>query len=342
MSVRYSTARNTCSKETYILTEVMPPRSPAGKHLAQSISRFWEEYLERKTREGDEGIRHMLSMKYHHSNKAGNIGDVWKHFALAKIMSLFANQAYEFYLETHCGEGMYLLDKSKEAEWGKGIGRVKNMDELAQEPFMSILRSVNHDLRFPGKYPGSIYIARKLLKIPSDKFILFDTKSEIATFVEDEFHLVVKKEDGATGLRRWFENNPGAKGIVFVDPPCKDDSDWKIIPDFLSEKQAVVLGTIFIIWYPVFAYTKPDRLIGKCRATGLPFLGIECIVDKPKAKPSQKLKGSGIIVLNSPLINHLRDDLSILAKNLSDAMKSGDEEPQVRIHSSESKDSLVV
>jgi len=65
-------------------------------------------------------------MKYDHSAKIGNRGDVIKHAVLAAVVDrLLQDDDKPFsYVETHTGRAEYILPKG--GEWRKGIRRLQN------------------------------------------------------------------------------------------------------------------------------------------------------------------------------------------------------------------------
>lgn len=280
----------------------------------------------------------MAPRDYCHSKKAGNIGDVWKHFALARILESRRSQNYSFYLETHCGYGSYdLKEKNRAREWGKGISRVITRQEFANEPFARIVRSLNPQLEFPGEYPGSVYIAKKsLLDLSSDKFLLYDIAPEAAGRVKKKLGLSVRlSEDWPAALTTTLSNTEVGSGIIFIDPPYGKSpgnaDDWKVLDNLLRNYGLTVAKNLFIIWYPVFSYTKPDRLHKVIRELGVPCWCIECIVDAPRIKPSQKLKGSGLITI-SAINNEDYQSLCQLSNELAVAMAEPSEKPDLNRH----------
>lgn len=269
--------------------------------------------------------------QYMHSNKAGNIGDVWKHFALARILNSNLSFGCEFYLETHCGNGIYSLSAENKAERGKGIYRIVDKDEFKEEPFIKIMRKLNPNMKLPGDYPGSVYTAKNSLELSADRFILFDINKDSASSIKKELGLNVLVQNWIDGLKDKIEYIKHKRGVIFLDPPYRNKDDWNIIPDFISKYIKYIPEMVWIVWYPVFAYTKPNKLFEKCKYSFLPVWRVECIVDKPKSKPSRKLKGSGILVIGSWNTN-IYTDLLYLAKKLAFTMSLPNENPEVRMN----------
>lgn len=273
-----------------------------------------------------------VELTYTHNRKAGNLGDVWKHYALARILIDARSKNVAYYVETHAGAGLYELEERfRGREWGRAIARVAERTEVTDEPFQSVLKQVNPSLKFPGPYPGSAFVANRLLH--GCKHVLFEVAQEVAACLRAHIpEADVRPGDGYTGLLGWFERERQMEShtLVFLDPPYLDD--WQKIPEVLDRLRGWMGGTTIAIWYPVFAYSNPDRLWTQCCRLGTTAWKIECVVDKPKAKPSQKLKGSGLLILNAQN-RQLYEDLVGLAERLAYAMQLEGELPDTSRHS---------
>lgn len=265
-------------------------------------------------------------MPLNQTEKAGNIGDVWKHYALARILSVPDLRGYSYYVETHAGNGVYELKLKNRDEWGKGIASVASRQEFAAEPFQSILTEFNPKLEFPGKYPGSSVIADRLLS--GVQLILFDCNPVAANDLKKHLpHASVRRKGGYEGLIQWNqEERRGDKALIFIDP-WYDQSDWKNIPKCLRTLGTSLKDLIVIIWYPVnFTYSTPNQLRRECAELEAGF-AVECIVDHPShSKQFQRLRGSGLLLLGD--INAgLCGNLTRLSHQLSEAMKLHGQEP---------------
>lgn len=95
-----------------------------------------------------------------HNRKAGNKGDVWKHFVLTTVVNALltsknADQSFS-YVDTHCSLGAFSLVGAD--EWRKGIGRFFDNDwKLANHPYFEIERRASE----LGKYFGSWMIVKE-------------------------------------------------------------------------------------------------------------------------------------------------------------------------------------
>lgn len=275
----------------------------------------------------------MADRTYCHSRKAGNRGDVWKHYALARILGGEAVSGTDVYIETHAGGSVYELEeKWRRREWGRGIARVAQQTSLAKEPFQIILSQVNPTLTFPGLYPGSAFIASTLLR-PS-RHVLFERNEVFAQQLRRYLPQAdVRAGDGYTGLLSWVrhESQLGDRLFAFMDPSYDGGREELLtdIPQRLTTLRGKLSHCSLAVWYPVYnTYLKLDELCELYRqASELPTWVVECMVDAP----SRDLKGSGLLVLNLPN-RELHDELVGLAYKLAHMMKDQDEQPDCSRH----------
>src|SRR5690349_8883569 len=78
--------------------------------------------------------RRMPRKPYDHARYAANQGDVWKHWALARVLDGLARNGAPFhYAETHAGPGETTL--AGRGEWRRGLGRL--VERVAFQIFMA-------------------------------------------------------------------------------------------------------------------------------------------------------------------------------------------------------------
>jgi 23S rRNA (adenine2030-N6)-methyltransferase len=232
-------------------------------------------------------------VSYQHSKKAGNKGDVWKHFILLECVDRLLREnddrscTFEYW-ETHCGEGSYTL--GPKGEWRSGIGKfLPAKGSLANHPYFRLLGA---PLCPNSVYPGSWRLVGMYLenrKIPF-KMYLFDISEDVANTIssdqkEDRIWPTVmfRQEEGFSALQ--FCGNPD---LLFIDPPYKARTDWRRCK--LAGLELNKKDTPFLIWYPVFWDTEPDRLVKEVQSPGY-----EVIWASMGPKPSQNLKGCGML-----------------------------------------------
>ena len=91
----------------------------------------------------------------------GNLGDVWKHLALAEVLAIEGPEAY---WESHCGAALHPMAPSPERDRGIGhfLARASDPGELRESAFAKVLEVLRIDghLEF---YPGSPVLAHAVL-----------------------------------------------------------------------------------------------------------------------------------------------------------------------------------
>ncbi|HEY5161243.1 MAG TPA: 23S rRNA (adenine(2030)-N(6))-methyltransferase RlmJ [Gaiellaceae bacterium] len=92
----------------------------------------------------------------------GNIGDVWKHLALAELLAL---EPPKRYWETHAGSASYPLTHSPDRDYGvyRFIERAGSVFELAESRYAAELRRLAADGGAPANFPGSALLAMRML-----------------------------------------------------------------------------------------------------------------------------------------------------------------------------------
>ena len=224
---------------------------------------------------------------YDHARKAGNRGDVWKHFILlAVIQALFEEAKTRFtFLETHAGAGEYNLNET--GEWRSGIGRNEPLpSSLATQPYFVAEKASLADHRYLGSW---LLVDRYLEdRRAPHKLVLFDSSSEVAARIQpvtkgkacSEFSMA----DGFDAL-----NSCIPASLVMVDPPFQESNDWK--RSGMAAQEMAARRQPFVIWYPIFWPTRPADLVRTAEASGLEIMWASF-----SAKPSQNMKGCGMVL----------------------------------------------
>jgi 23S rRNA (adenine2030-N6)-methyltransferase len=92
----------------------------------------------------------------------GNIGDIWKHLALAEILAI---ERPHRYWESHAGSASYPLAPSPERDYGiyGFLGRASGSRDLRTCRFRLLLEELHGSSASPAIYPGSPLVAMKML-----------------------------------------------------------------------------------------------------------------------------------------------------------------------------------
>ena len=265
-------------------------------------------------------------MPYDHSRKAGNRGDVWKHFvlvALADAIPYGAGGSESFrYVESHAGAPLH--DLSDNGEWRHGVDTITGNASDAS-PYVTRAREWLRAQQYPA---GWVFVAERLARRFKDvEMTLFDTSEGVAERyqrhpdirVPANVRVKFRQKDGYFAAEQL---NASDADFVFLDPPY--------YPDSKKDRRQVgavcrSLGTrrvTFAAWYPVFASGPPQELADSTGCTGWEVAWPEKGLPAPNydidRMPVQEPKGCGMLVSDtlSELLPDIEDNLRAFADRL--------------------------
>jgi 23S rRNA A2030 N6-methylase RlmJ len=228
-------------------------------------------------------------MGYDHGRKAGNKGDVWKHFALISVVDgLAVGQSFR-YIDLHSGAPSYQLGES--GEWKRGIAAVLNSrGSLGSHGYLEVASKFAEK----GTYLSSwrFVVERLAARCPHLDVVLTDTADAVAARYERSLSGLPPN----TSVR--FEQSDGFRSIEFlakadlvlIDPPFNPDaaSEWRQT----RVACASLLGRRipFLAWYPLYSHSNPTKLVA---GTGCSSWEVRWARIGPK--PSQNIKGCGML-----------------------------------------------
>ena len=256
------------------------------------------------------------SESYHHAEKAGNAGDVWKHFillaiteALIKERSPSSQSALFVYVDTHAGKGRYCLPPKGDWRWGLGTIR-PHLQEHAEWPYFRLLSRFDANV-----YPGSWHLVGSYLHERNVPFELH--LAENNQTVKKDLDVIARSLPFGSHIRSYYMNGfelpsclPRAD-LVLVDPPFGSKSnDWTEIKTMLPELKRV--ASAFLIWYPIT--NKRFGLDEFISEVSLPTYELHWF----PMKPGGNLKGCGMIAGGQAgtILKQIRPQLHTLARLL--------------------------
>jgi len=238
-------------------------------------------------------------MAYNHSRKAGNLGDVWKHFILVELASVIIKRSDTFcYVESHCGGPIHEL--AGRGEWARGIGEISK-DNSNDFEYLSIAQEWLKTEQYPA---GWVFMAHQLTKrFEKVEMYLFDTNNKVAAEypptgdprIPSMALTQFRQEDGYVAVEKLTKSD-----LVFLDPPFHPDakSDWLSLAHVCSSLRSRNID--FVVWYPFYWHTRPQDLSNKTKGLAWEVHWASCGL-----KPSQNLKGCGMLVSDG-LISTMR------------------------------------
>jgi 23S rRNA (adenine2030-N6)-methyltransferase len=257
-------------------------------------------------------------VNYRHAFHAGSFADVFKHAVLCRILNYLREKPAAFrVIDTHAGAGLYDLagpEASRGGEWHDGIERLLAAQLAAPvaallAPFLEVVGALNERDRLE-TYPGSPALARAWLR-PQDRLIACETEPQAAAALRQNLRgdtrIKTLEIDGWTALSAYVPP-PERRGLVLVDPPFEEDSDFHRLSHGLAEAHRKWATGIYALWYPIKDRGEPDTLAKRLRRSGIgKMLRAELIV-APLSDPT-RLNGCGLILVNPPWT--LESELSV-------------------------------
>ena len=273
-------------------------------------------------------------MNYRHAFHAGNFADVVKHAILALLIERLKEKDAAFrVIDTHAGVGFYDLagdEENRTGEWQQGVGRLlsRKLDPALLDllkPYLAVLKIANGGGALT-RYPGSPWIARKLLR-PQDRLTAVELHSEDAAQLRDVF--ADDRQVKTIALDGWlalgsFVPPKERRGLVLVDPPFEERDDFaKLVAGLQTAHRRWPTG-IFALWYPVKDLVAIDNFRTELARTGIKRLVRAELLVRNRAA-SGRFNGTGLVICNPPwkFEETLSALLSGLWPHLADAPGAG-------------------
>jgi len=255
------------------------------------------------------GVR-QKKMAYDHARKAGNKGDVWKHFMLVTVVDRLAATDGFRYVDTHSGAPSHELGKT--GEWKGGIGKaLDDCGQVRSHAYMEVASKFIKNRVYPS---GWRFVADRLsLRCPHVEIVLSDTADAVAAKYEElplpgipaNVAVCFSQQDG---FRR--VESIAKADLVLLDPPFNPNAaaDWRRLS--VACRSLFGRKIPFLAWYPIYSHTNPAKLIA---GTGCPAWQVMWARIGPT--PSQNLKGCGMLASPSlsEILGNAEPDLAELA-----------------------------
>ncbi len=232
-------------------------------------------------------------LSYQHAYHAGNRADLTKHDALARLLAALTRKPRPItYMETHAGRGLYDLaspEARKTGEAAEGIGKA----ELGPGPFAEALARVRAR-HGADAYPGSPLIARELLR-EDDRLVLMELHPAEHAALRRALKgpgVAIHRRDGYEGALALSPPVP-RKGVVLVDPSYELKAEYEAVPVFARKLLARWPEATVLIWYPVLAEARHERLVAGLAP--LPFQRREVSFGAAAG-----MTGAGLVGINLP------------------------------------------
>ena len=260
---------------------------------------------------------------YRHAFHAGNHADVLKHTVLVAVLQhLIQKDAALTVLDTHAGAGLYRLDGDyahASGEAAEGFLRLAQASALAPalQEYVDLVRSFNASAASTKIYPGSPFIAQRLLRAhdrlklfelhPTDHRLLAGNVAQL----EAGRQVAILLEDGFEGLKK-FLPPPARRALVLCNPSYEIKSDYGRVVDMVDDALRRFATGTYAVWYPIIArqeaHDLPRRLKQLATKAGKGWLHATLTVKSGKAAPLAEkrpgLPASGMFLINPPYTLH--------------------------------------
>jgi 23S rRNA (adenine2030-N6)-methyltransferase len=248
-------------------------------------------------------------VNYRHAFHAGSFADVFKHAVLCRIVHYLRGKPAAFrVIDSHAGAGLYDLagpEAARSGEWHDGIEKLiaASLPEPVADllkPYLDVIGALNERGRLT-VYPGSPAIVRAWLR-PQDRLTACELEPQaaaaLARNLRGDARIKTLVVDGWTALTAYVPP-PERRGLVLVDPPFEQDSDFRRLADALAAAHRKWATGLYMLWYPIKDRGGPDALAKRLRRLAIPkMLRVELTV-RPLSD-SRRLNGSGLILVNPP------------------------------------------
>lgn len=274
---------------------------------------------------------------YRHAFHAGNYADVLKHAVLIELLNHLNKKDKPYWvLDTHAGTGCYNFSSNeaqKTKEYADGIGRVWDKDISSLRNYIEALTLANDDLKTQipagadialnnlSHYAGSpMLIANQLRE--GDALVACELNAVDCSILKSQFRM---RSGVSTHLRDGFEAvialcPPKIKrGMVFIDPPYEDKTDFNKIVNTASFLEEHWRGTILAVWYPILGQNLHEGMLNSFKRFPS-VLNIELQIASNEI--GLGMAGCGMLIMNAPWqfdlwATTLLDDLAIHLRKIS-------------------------
>ena len=270
-------------------------------------------------------------LSYRHAFHAGNFADILKHLVLVNTLHYaLRKDSPLFYLDTHAGAGLYLLDSDAARKTGEAAAGIRSLDfdqllgkaEPEGAAALQEYRSAfEHFLRMhKPAYPGSPLLAAALLR-KQDHLHLCELHPAdfelLVSYTHRDRRITCEQQDG---YARALALIPPVqkRAVILIDPSYETESDYQRVVKLVSELHQRMSGAQILLWYPVVNRRDAQHLADALVRKGIRDLWRFELGIKADA-PGHGMTASGMLVVNPPwtLPTQLQQVLPLVQEQLA-------------------------
>lgn len=267
-------------------------------------------------------------LSYLHKYHAGNFADLHKQLVLTEIAQSLQEKGKPFsMIDTHAGEGYYLLNKhdaKNYRELQSGLAPFFNKLSLSNtietpdliHQYFNIIKFFNPGKKLE-KLPGSPLLLSHFLK-PQTQLNIYEKHPSVFEALKNNFpnapaKFFLSNTDGYQGVKALLPPKE-KRGLIFIDPSYEEKTEYEHITECLTQSIKRFATGIYVIWYPILNNKTKDsleRLIKKLLRLPIQSLWQHEWYLEPGLDPEKSgfyaLAGSGMLCVHLPwqADNHL-------------------------------------
>jgi 23S rRNA (adenine2030-N6)-methyltransferase len=263
-------------------------------------------------------------VNYRHHFHAGSLADLVKHITLSHLLKKLHSKPAPFcVMDTHAAAGIYDLQHSDATKTGEAAAGIFSYWKRRPHPSHAPLRDVLNVLNPDGLlrcYSGSPAIIRHYLR-EQDKAIVIEKHPEEAgklhRNLNHDARITLHTRDAWDAMKALIPT-PEKRLLVFIDPPYEQPREIDDAFHAIKAAHARMPHAIFALWYPLKDPVETAIMQEKFIASGMKKI---LRTDVPYAKSTDKMTGSGMIIINPPY--QIEDDLRAAYTALMPLFASG-------------------
>lgn len=202
-----------------------------------------------------------MAKKYNHKNKAGNLGDVFKHAPLLAAINetLEERKGRKNFKYFDIFTAFPQSPLGSKGEWKQGIGKIRKLPFYGVDEYVSQWHSSISfpERNNPGNYLGSSKLVRELIQKKVSNFEMFVNDYGLKEFTDSEKEF--KRFPVSVTNERAQDINLSKADFVFIDPPSIKKGQIYNLEDFKNHLGMLKDDATLLTWFPIIGVSSSRR-----------------------------------------------------------------------------------